>query len=170
MLNQKSKKYYVELGKESYPLPNDYMQVLAVFTSKKRRIPLNKEDDRTSVYTPNMKELLIPDVWLGHNLYMVYVASHDPMKLELNYTFNSDTNSIDVTIKEDSDLWLPDTFNRAIMHYVSYLSFVTINDTPNVGHHLHLNDYNNELNNLDILGYRPNETIINNNFTWKGFR
>ena len=149
--------YITQVGINVHNMPDDYMQVLAVLDPQGRRIAINKEDDKTSIYTPTPKTIMIPDCWDNQRLTIVYAAAHD-------------------WLLDDSDI-LPTTtvpigdhFIKAIMHYVSYLAFETINDTPNYGHHLHLNDYENELQKLDSLGYKPNESLINIGFSQKGFR
>jgi len=124
-------------------LPHDYMNILACIDDKYKRVPINKENDKHSIYTPNPKTIIIPDYWIDRNLTIVYLQS------------------IEWITDKEKDLPIPDHFIRAIMHFVSYLAFETIEGAEGYQHHSHLKDYENELNTLDMLGYKPNESLIN---------
>ena len=141
-------------GDKTYDLPPNFMQIIDAFDYKKRRVAINKEDDPGSIYTPSPKKIIIPKIYYNFPISVAYVESH-------NWILEDD--------KINEELPLGNQFIKAIMHYVSYLAFESINDDPGYGHHLHLEDYERELAKLESLGYKPNESQINNNFYFKGF-
>jgi len=158
MLFYETKEYKSDGLQQIYNMPTDYMQTIAVLDRTGRRVAVNKEDDSTSVYTPTPRTFMIPTCWKEEVLLLCYVKSHKWISLE---------TEVD---PKDFDVPLPEQFVKAIMHYVSYLAFETIDNDPNYGHHIHLRDYSEELQRLELLGYKPNESIINSVFSMKGFR
>jgi len=149
-----------------YNMPEDYMQLLAVIDPIGLRVAINKEDDKNSIFTPSPYQVIIPHYWEKTKLTFIYLKQHQWITVLKS---GSEENGFTYTYTPEN-LPIGSQFLKAIMHYVAYLAFETINDTPQYGHHNHLNDYEQELLNLKALGFEPNEALINATFWTKGFR
>jgi hypothetical protein len=62
------------VGNDTYELPEDCLQVIAVYGEQGKEIPLNDESDSESVFVPSFNRLLIPGSTIGGYVSIVYSA------------------------------------------------------------------------------------------------
>ncbi len=65
------------VGNDTYALPDDCLQVIAVYGEQGEEISLNDESDSASVYTPSFNRLLVPGSTLGGYVSIIYSARPD---------------------------------------------------------------------------------------------
>ena len=104
------------VGQDTYELPDDCLQVIAVYGEHGKEIPLNDESDSESVFVPSFNRLIIPGSTLGGYVSIIYSAKP-------------------TTVSNTSDI-LPvnEVFLECLLAYISYKAYKSLdsNDSTRV--------------------------------------
>lgn len=61
-------------GGLTYSVPEDFMAILSAYDEKGKPLPVNDESLKTSIYTPNQNQIVIPYSQLGGMVTLIYQA------------------------------------------------------------------------------------------------
>ena len=104
-----SRRYLLDLPEE--PFENDVLKVLTVFSSTRKRLPLNDTDQPGSVFTPQPTILQVPFPVEGGVLTVSYQANHPVLDVEV----------------PGGRIDLPDVLNGALTAWIAYKVFSHMN-------------------------------------------
>lgn len=95
------------------PFLDDIIKIMAVYDSEGRQLPLNRDNDCHSLFTPQVNILQVPKPVQGKPLHVLYQAKPIPLVLD-----PTDLNA---------EINLPTVLEGALIAYVAHLVYGTMN-------------------------------------------
>jgi len=153
-----------------YPLNPDVMQIISVYTSgeflvnkdgtrvKEQitevvELPVNNEHDVNSIYTPTPGNILVPNVFDGQILSILYRASAVKVELE----------------ELNEEIQLSPQFIEPLLMYMAYLAHMSYDNASTQEHINFLQNYNISCGTIDKLGLSSKEATSNLKLKTRGF-
>jgi hypothetical protein len=100
------------IDSEAEPFLDDIIKISSVYTDEGVQLPLNRDHDPKSVFTPQVNVLQVPVPIQGKPLYVIYQAKPIPLTIP----------AVDAEVLE-----VPTVLEGALLHYISYLTFSAMN-------------------------------------------
>lgn len=139
------------------PFQDDIIKIRKVYNSFGGKIPLNDTKACGSYFTPENHILQVPCPSPGELTTVVYQARHPKLR------FNPASKEQTITI--------PSTLEEALIAYISYLHYSSMNGAENVNRATeYLNRYNTICNEVESHGVvNTDDGFINNKLEQRGF-
>lgn len=142
----------------NYSLPDDCMKVLEVYDENGNKISINNEKDPLGVFLPEEGIIQVPEPTEGLQLSVLYSASPE----RIVYDSNEDTYTPNI-LKLNLGLY------EALLNYVAYKAFSSVNGETNTENNVYLLRYVNSCKQAELTGIFAEDVVSNTKLEERGF-